>query len=181
VAGYWVDEQAGTPPEISWEPVMGFAIQRGPNETEAHEADDDEVIALIHYDGCSIVRAGDPLYEADNGGTFGLFPARVQDDPSFVAALRKQAESDWGQKCARQQREQARDDAERPAVQAFVQAQPDSALFARRMRQAGCRSLHHAWLAITLAQGDHLAAIRHAAEPPWQLEKRYAARAKTGS
>jgi hypothetical protein len=178
IASYGVDEQAGTTPELYWDPVVCFAIQRGSDPSDIGEGDDDQVVALIASDGFALARVGDPLYEPYNGKTFGLYPAAAQENPEIIAGLLKEAESDWARKRADHERERA----QRSAVEAFVRAQPDPASFASRMRASGCRSLPHAWLAMDLAQGDPAAAIRYAAESLWQLQKRHqAARAKTGA
>lgn len=145
--------------ELWWEPIVAWAI-RGDPDAEA----DDTVVAMVREEpgAVELVAADSPIMARPHG----LFTEAERQDETTLAALRTAART----RLVRERTEQARQDQEQSVVHAFVTAQPDPATFAARMRNAGARSCHHAFLAITLGDGDASRAIEQARRKPYQLE-----------
>lgn len=151
----WVDA-ATDAVELSWEPVACWAIQKGEDAE-----DDDLVVAVVRFEG------GPGLTPAaDDEAPLGLHTEVERQDETVLAGLRDEARK----KDAKAKAERQRVAEEQAAVFAFVKAQPDPAVFARRMREAGAQSLHHAALAITLAKGDAAKAVRLADQSIVELQ-----------
>jgi hypothetical protein len=132
--------------EIYWEPVAAFAIARAPQE-----GGDDVVVPVVRYD-----RFGAELEPVNQQDTvLGLYTVAERADEPLMAELHQKAADRIRENLVRAEREAA----QRATVDAFVQAQPDPEAFCTQMRAAGAPSLHQAWLAITLADGDAQRAI----------------------
>jgi hypothetical protein len=141
----WVDT-ATDAVELLWKPVVAWAILQG----EGAE-DDDLLVPVVRFEG------GPGLTTATDGDEpLGLHTEAERQDETVLAGLREEVRK----KDAKTKAERQRMAEEQAAVFAFVKAQPDPVVFARRMREAGAQSLHHAALAIALAKGDAAQALR---------------------
>ena len=146
----WVTQTGAV--ELYWEPVIAWVIERGIDNS------DDEVRPIMRLEG------GPEIGIATEG--YGMKPIALHTDverfdAELLASLREQV-----------MRQHILDEAnaaqrtlESEVVFKFVRAQSDPKAFAARMRNAGASSLHHAWLAITLAAGDPARAVDLARMP----------------
>jgi hypothetical protein len=144
--------------EIFWEPVVAFAISRGEGDG------DDFIVPVVRHEQFS---AHLDSVDEEHDTVVGLYTVAERADETLLDELHRKAS------------ERIRDDlvktnrtlTQREAVDAFVQAQPDPQAFCAQMRAMGTRSLGHAWLAITLADGDARQAIALARTAPGDLQR----------
>ena len=163
---FWIEDD-GTP-VLNYEPVIGWVIQGAKTPD-----DDDAVVPVVRFED------GPDLTVADSTGgmepPLALITGHERSDEAMAAHHLEMALKVHAANLANTDRENR----ERDTVHRFVEAQPDPAAFAALMRR-GARSLSHAFLAITLSDGDPALAAQLALRKGYELVTMLSKRSREG-